>query len=167
LGDTTTRSFRIASYQPTWLKGAVTEKLSLASNAHDSPEAGCPDLNGLRVLLVEDSLSVGEAMKSLLQACGAKVAGPVATTVEADRLISENLPDAALVDVNLRGGEQADGLIDRLHDQGVRVVVTSGYTDLPLVPRNVTATLPKPFTEAQFFAALLAVAAPAADGCGS
>ena len=132
----------------------------LTSDVHDPPEAGCPDLNGVRILLVEDSLSLGEAMKSLLQACRADVIGPVASAAEADRLISKNLPDAALVDINLRGGERSDGLIDRLRDQGVRVVVTSGCTDLPLAPRNVAATLSKPFSEAQFFAALLAMATP-------
>ena len=141
--------------------------MSIAVNAHDPPEAGCPNLKGVRVLLVEDSLSVGEAMKSLLQACGAKVVGPVATKAEADRLISESLPDAALVDVNLRGGERADCLIDRLHDQGVRVVVTSGSSDHPLAPRNATVTLSKPFSEAQFFAALIAMATPAKEGGGS
>jgi len=141
-------------------KGAVTKKLLLTSDVHDPPEAGCPDLDGVRILLVEDSLSLGEAMKSLLQACRADVIGPVASAAEADRLISENLPDAALVDINLRGGERADGLIDRLRDQGVRVVVTSGYTDLPLASTNVAATLSKPFSEAQFFAALLAMATP-------
>ena len=140
--------------------------MSIAFNAHDPPEAGCPDLKGVRVLLVEESSSVGEAMKSLLQACGAKVVGPVATKAEADRLISESLPDAALVDVNLRGGERADCLIDRLHDQGVRVVVTSGSSDHPLAPRKAI-TLSKPFSEAQFFAALIAMATPAREGGGS
>jgi hypothetical protein len=47
----------------------------------------------VQILLVEDSSVVSAAM---LEACGADVAGPVATMVEADRLISENLPDAAL-----------------------------------------------------------------------
>jgi CheY-like chemotaxis protein len=112
------------------------DKLSRTSGVHDPPEAGCPDLNGVQILLVEDSSVVSAAMKDLLEACGADVAGPVATMVEADRLISENLPDAALVDINLRGGEQADGLIDRLHDRGVRVVVISGDTGSPLAPRK-------------------------------
>jgi CheY-like chemotaxis protein len=85
------------------------EKLSRTSDVHDPPEAGCPDLNGVQILLVEDSFILGAAMKDLLQACAADVAGPVATMAEADRLISENLPDAALVDINLRGGERADG----------------------------------------------------------
>ena len=93
--------------------------------------------------------------------------GPVATKAEADRLISESLPDAALVDVNLRGGERADCFIDRLHDQGVRVAVTSGSSDHPLAPRNAMVTLSKPFSEAQFFAALIAMATPAKEGGGS
>jgi len=160
------RSFLLGSVQEVRSRGqfspkeAVTKKLLLTSDVHDPPEAGCPDLNGVRILLVEDSLSLGEAMTSLLQACRADVIGPVASAAEADRLISKNLPDAALVDINLRGGERSDGLIDRLRDQGVRVVVTSGCTDLPLAPRNVAATLSKPFSEAQFFAALLAMATP-------
>jgi DNA-binding response OmpR family regulator len=68
----------------------------------------------MRILLVEDSCQVGVALKDLLQMFGADVAGPVATTAEAERLIS-HAPDVALVDVNLRGGEQAYGLIDELH----------------------------------------------------
>ena len=79
----------------------------------------------MHILLVEDSVSVGRAMKSLLNACGADITGPVATTTEAYHLIAERNFDAALVHINLRGGERADGLIDRLHSQGVRVVVTA------------------------------------------
>ena len=130
------------------------EKLSRTSDVHDPPEAGCPDLNGVQILLVEDSFILGAAMKDLLQACAADVAGPVATMAEADRLISENLPDAALVDINLRGGERADGLIDRLHDRGVRVVVISGDTGPPLAPGKAAATLLKPFSEADLLQAL-------------
>jgi DNA-binding response OmpR family regulator len=121
----------------------------------------------MRILLVEDSFNLGAAMKSLLQSCGADVAGPVATTADADSLIAENLPDVALVDINLRGGERADGLINRLHGQGVRVVVTSGGTVLLLAPGKVSATLAKPFSEAELFAALLPSTAPAADHNGS
>ena len=97
------------------------------SNAHSMPEAGPSDLKGLRVLVVEDSWHVGTATKRLLQALGADVVGPVATAADAVRLISEHAPDVAVVDINLRDGERAHGLIDRLHAQGIRVVVTSGY----------------------------------------
>ncbi len=117
------------------------------------------DLKGVRILLVEDSWHVGIALRSLLQAWGADVAGPVATAAEAERLISERAPDAAIVDFNLRWGERADSLIDRLHDQGVPVIVSSGYAVLPLAPEKVAAILQKPVDEAQLIAALRPVTA--------
>jgi CheY-like chemotaxis protein len=93
-------------------------------------------------------------MKSLLRAWGADVVGPVATTADAVRLISEQVPDVALVDLNLRGGELAYGLIDRLHGQGLRVVVTSGYADTSLASGKAAAILQKPVNEAQLLASL-------------
>jgi CheY-like chemotaxis protein len=87
------------------------------------------DLSGLRILVVEDSWHVGTAMRSLLRACGADVVGPAATTADAERLIFERAPDVALIDVNLRDGELAYDLLDRLHGRGIRVVVISGNLD--------------------------------------
>lgn len=153
--------------RPNRPQGAVTKKLSFSSNVHDPPEDGCADLNGMRILLVEDSWDLGIAVKSLLEACGAEVAGPVATAADADRLAAESLPDAALVDNHLRAGELADGLIARLHDQGVRVVVTSGDSGLLHVSPKAAATLPKPFSEAELLAALMPVPAVAAKARGS
>ncbi len=125
-----------------------------SSNAHGSPEAGLADLTGVRILLVEDSWQIGAALKSLLAALGADVAGPVATTADAERLLVEQIPDVAIVDFSLRGGEMADGLIDRLNDQGIRVIVMSGYAVLPLAPEKAVAILQKPIIEAQLLAAL-------------
>jgi DNA-binding NtrC family response regulator len=87
------------------------------------------------------------------------VAGPAATTAEAERLIAERIPDVALVDFNLRDNELADGLIDHLHDQGVRVIVTSGYAVFPMAPEKVAAILQKPISESQLLAALRPVVA--------
>jgi CheY-like chemotaxis protein len=125
------------------------------SNAHDPPESGSSDdLNGLDILLVEDSRSVGEAMKSLLKLLGADVAGPAASGAEAENLLSEHTPDVALVDFHLRGGELAYDLIARLRDQGVPVIVVSG-SGMPELPGvEVAAILQKPVGEAQLLAAL-------------
>jgi len=122
------------------------------------------ELRGLRILVVEDSWQLGVALKSLLEAWGAIVSGPVATTADAERMVSEHLPDVALVDYNLRGGERASGLIDRLHDRGVRVIVTSGYAVLPVVPEKAAAILQKPISEAALLASLRPAAAPEAPG---
>ena len=125
-------------------------------NAHNLPGAAPDswDLKGVSILLVEDSWHLGVALKNLLKAWGAEVFGPVATAAEADRLTSEQRPAVALVDLNLRGGERAYDLIDRLHDRGIPVIVTSGYEVLPRPPGKAVAVLQKPFGEAQLLALL-------------
>jgi CheY-like chemotaxis protein len=108
------------------------------------PEPESAHLHGLRVLVVEDSWQVSAALKRLLEAWGADVAGPVATVADAARLVSERTPDVALVDINLRGGELAYDLIDQLHDQGIRIVVVTGYADVSIDEKKVAAVLQKP-----------------------
>jgi CheY-like chemotaxis protein len=125
-----------------------------SSSAQEPPATGSADLTGMRILVVEDSWHIGIALQSLLRSLGAEVAGPVATAAEADRLVAEQTPEVALVDFNLRGGERANSLIDRLHDLGIRVVVTSGYATVPLEPGKAAAILQKPISEAQLLAAL-------------
>jgi len=121
--------------------------------------AESPDLTGIRILVVEDSWQIGIALKNLLEALGAEVSGPAATSADAYRLASEQAPHAAFVDFSLRGGERADGLIDRLHDEGVHVIVTSGYAVLPVMPRHAAAILQKPLSEVLLLDSLCQVVA--------
>ncbi len=130
-----------------------------SSHANECSNIECSDLSGVRILVVEDSCQVGIAVKNLLNAWGAEVSGPVATCADAQRLASEQAPDAALVDFTLRGGEQAAGLVDQLHDQGVHVVVTSGYPVLPVALRHAAAILEKPLREAELIGSLRQVVA--------
>jgi CheY-like chemotaxis protein len=123
------------------------------SNADDQPP-GALNLNGLRVLVVEDSWQVGAALKRLLDSCGADVAGPVATVADAARLVSERTVDVALVDINLRGGELAYDLIDHLHGQGIRIVVVTGYADVSIDEKKVAAVLQKPVSRARLLQSL-------------
>ena len=102
------------------------------------------ELKGLLVLVVEDSWEVAAGLTGLLKAWGADVLGPVATTSDALRLSAERTADAAIVDLSLRDGERAYGLIDRLHDLGIRVVLVSGYANVSLAEGKVAAILQKP-----------------------
>jgi len=105
------------------------------------------DLTGVRILVVEDSWQIGMAIPSLLKAFGAEALGPIANSVDAQRLVCEQLPHATLVDFNLRGGELAGALVEQLQEQGIYVVVTTGYSDLPGVRRNSIPILHKPVGE--------------------
>src|SRR2546426_11207776 len=101
-------------------------------------------LAGIRVLVVEDAWHVAKALKTALEQVGMDVAGPAATTADARRLIGERMPRVAVVDVNLKR-EMACGLIEELHDQGVSVVVVSGYAVPPISADKAAAILQKPF----------------------
>ena len=117
-------------------------------------------LEGVRVLVVEDAWHVAKALKSALENVGMEVSGPAATTAEARRLIAEHMPRVAVVDVNLKR-EMASGLIEELHDQGVSVVVVSGYA-LPPISADKAAAIPqKPFSGSELLAALRRVVAQA------
>jgi DNA-binding NtrC family response regulator len=117
-----------------------------SSNAPDPPVSS--ELLGVRILVVEDSWTVANSLKRFLLLLGADVAGPAATIAEAERLIAEHTPDVALVDIHLRGGERAYGLIDRLHDKGIPVIVTTGYAVVPSASGKVVAILEKPISMA-------------------
>ena len=113
------------------------------------------DLDGLRILVVEDGWQLGESLKALLESMGATVDGPVATVADADRLMSERTPDVALVDFRLREGELAGDLILRLNERGISVVVISGYYKvLPDPTVEVAAFLDKPFSHEQLLGVL-------------
>ena len=119
----------------------------------DAPNGGASGLKGLRVLVVEDTWLVAKALKTALEGLGMVVAGPAGNTAEAERLMAEETPQLAVVDVNLKG-EMAYGLIDRMHDRGVRVVVVSGYAVLPSSTKKAAAILQKPFSGAELQATL-------------
>lgn len=112
------------------------------------------ELDGVRVLIVEDSWDVGTGLKMLLESWGADPVGPAATMHDARCLVSERAPDVALVDINLRNGEQSYGLIDWLHERGIRIVVISGYPDVSLAHGKATAILPKPVRHELLLASL-------------
>ena len=124
-----------------------------STNDKDAANGEPAGLRGLRVLVVEDTWHVAKALKTALEGMGMVVAGPAANTADAERLIAEEIPHLAVVDVNLKG-EMAYGLIERMHDRGVRVVVVSGYAVLPNSTRKAAAILQKPFSGAELQATL-------------
>jgi DNA-binding response OmpR family regulator len=110
-------------------------------------------LDGIRVLLVEDTWHVAKALKTAIQQFGMHVSGPAATTADARRLLLSESPTIAVVDINLKR-ETACGLVDELYDRGVAVVVVSGYAEPPVPPSKVVAFLQKPFNANELLSAL-------------
>ncbi|CAN7757583.1 response regulator [Bradyrhizobium sp. LjRoot220] len=128
--------------------------MTASSSAYTPPPSGSSELKGVRILLVEDSWHVGNAIKRLLRALGADVAGPAAAIADAERLIAECKPDVAIVDIHLRDGEQANPLLDRLQEERIPVIVITGFTTAPIKPGAVEAVLQKPVSVERFLAVL-------------
>ena len=103
--------------------------------------------------MVEDTWHVAKALKVALEHMGMNVCGPVATIKAARSLVAEQMPSVAVVDVNLNG-EMASGLIEELHNHGVRVIVTSGYANPPVPMHKAAAILQKPFSASELIVAL-------------
>jgi DNA-binding response OmpR family regulator len=133
------------------------------SIAHDPPGPGSSELQGMGILLVEDSWQLGKAMKALLRKLGAEVAGPAATTADAERLVAERTPDVAIVDITLRDGERANNLIDRLQEQRIPVIVITGYATVSLPPGKAEAILQKPVSKEELLATLRPIIARQMD----
>jgi FixJ family two-component response regulator len=129
----------------------------VSSGSRGSSVAGPAELDGVCVLVVEDSWDVGTGLKMLLESWGADIAGPVATTADARSVTLERSPAVALVDINLRNGERSYELIDWLHERGVRIIVISGYPDIFLARDKAIAILPKPMREDILLASLRSV----------
>ena len=104
-------------------------------------------IKGARVLLVEDSPVVSDATADMLSDLGCEVVGPAGTMAPALTLASEEQLDAAIVDINIRGGK-AFSVLSLLRQRGVPFLLTSGYADWTLPEEwQDCPRLPKPYSE--------------------
>jgi len=99
------------------------------------------------ILIVEDEPLIAMMIEDFLEVLGKSVAGSVDSVDAALALIADGGIDAAILDVNLRGGEKSFPIADALAAKDIPFVFATGgshhtvaeeYRDRP--------TLPKPFT---------------------
>lgn len=111
-------------------------------------------LAGRRVLVVEDEALVAMLVEDALLDAGAEVVGPVATVADALDLLKHQLPEAAVLDLNLAGDSSAP-VADELAKHGVPFVVATGYGADGLPPGHANVpVLAKPYDPAELTAAL-------------
>ncbi len=117
-------------------------------------------LRGRRILVVEDEALVAMLVEDALLDAGARIIGPAATVAEALALLEAELPEAAVLDLNL-SGETSAPVADALVQQGVPFLVASGYgvAGLPEAHRGVPV-LAKPYDSGELTAALARLCSP-------
>lgn len=105
------------------------------------------DLNGMRVLVVEDDYFLASDHAMNLVAAGAEVIGPVGTIDDAIRLLMDNTTriDWAILDINLHG-DMVYPVADVLIDHGVPITFATGYDARAIADRYCAVPrIEKPF----------------------
>ena len=103
---------------------------------------------GRRVLVVEDEMTIVLVIEETLVGLGAEVVGPAARLDAALQLAREAKIDAAILDVNIRGGTSY-AVADILVERGIPFLFCSGYSDWALDARHCgRPRLTKPYSPA-------------------
>lgn len=83
---------------------------------------------GRRVLVVEDEMAIVLVIEETLHDLGAQVVGPASRVDAALSLAREEDIDAAILDINIRGGNSY-GVADILAEREIPFLFCSGYGD--------------------------------------
>lgn len=86
-----------------------------------------------RILVVEDDGILSEILTELLNGFGYEVVGPAGDLERARDALTRERPDAAMLDVNLRG-TAVFPLAEYCADNGIPFVFLTGYSDASMIP---------------------------------
>jgi CheY-like chemotaxis protein len=112
---------------------------------------------GRQVLVVEDEMTIVVMIEDALLHLGVEIVGPTAHLDAALRLAREAQIDAAVLDINIRGGNSY-GVADILAEREIPFVFCSGYGDWALAERHRTRPrLTKPFQSSELESQVLAL----------
>jgi DNA-binding response OmpR family regulator len=84
------------------------------------------ELNGRRILVVEDDYLVASLIQDVLEAAGCVVSGPIPRLPQAVGVAEADTCDAAVLDVNL-GGNQVFPVAEVLSRRQIPFVFVTGY----------------------------------------
>lgn len=116
--------------------------------------------SGLRVLLIEDEITIALLLEDMLGELGCKVIGPVARLGKAIEMAQREALDVAILDVNI-DGKEIYPVADELAARRIPFVFCTGYGSAGLrASYRDRPTLQKPFLRRDL-RALLAELCPA------
>ncbi|PZM16447.1 response regulator [Rhizobium tubonense] len=102
-----------------------------------------------QVLVVEDEMTIVLMIEDTLYELGAQVVGPASRLDAAILLAKEASIDAAILDVNIRGGNSYP-VADILAERGIPFIFCSGYSDWALEERHRDRPrLTKPYSSSE------------------
>ncbi|HEV2506701.1 MAG TPA: response regulator [Mesorhizobium sp.] len=94
-----------------------------------------PVAEGRQILVVEDEMIIALSIEDALLGLGASVVGPVSRLERALQLARESSLDAAILDVNILGGNSYP-IADVLAERQIPFLFCSGYSEWALEERH-------------------------------
>lgn len=112
----------------------------------NTPETESEPLAGLNVLVVEDEAIISFLIEDMLLSLGCASVAHAGTVKQAINVLSEQMPDAAVLDLNL-AGESGYAVAEKLEEGGIPFVFATGYGETGLPARwRERPVIQKPFT---------------------
>jgi len=157
------------SYEPEGLQATFRIPARHASLDTRSPTAAMPtkeiaqpsgnNLEGLRVLIVEDEMLIAINLEQILLDAGISDITTTSSSAQALQRLSEQAPDAAILDVNL-GRETSIAVAEELQRRNIPFMLTTGYGDRSALAAQFSdaPVLNKPYEAAAIIAELSAIA---------
>ena len=104
-------------------------------------------MSAQRILIVEDEPLIAMMLEDFLEALGRELVGTADSVGDALALVEQGGIDAAILDINLRAGEQSWPVADALAAAGIPFILSTGAggDSIPEAWRG-RPTLSKPFT---------------------
>ncbi len=93
-------------------------------------------MSTIKVLIVEDELIIAEDMKEMLQELQYEVVGIACDCSEAEEILIRDLPDIALIDIQLRCGDDGIALAKTVKEKyNIPVIIITSHSDKSTVER--------------------------------
>ena len=99
------------------------------------------------ILIVEDEPLIAMMLEDFLESLGHEVVGICESVEEAIEKVDEGGFDLAIIDVQLKDGQQVWPVADRLAEEGTPyIIATGGHVDPPPEQHAAAPILCKPYT---------------------
>jgi CheY-like chemotaxis protein len=119
---------RVRRVTELWRRGGRAARRRAARNLGRQGQVNS-DVDGLRLLIVEDDAQVGSTLADTLRAAGHTVCGVARTTTDAIVMTRLHRPSIAIVDLRLGDGDGVEIARQLLRMSGVGILFLTGYPD--------------------------------------
>jgi CheY-like chemotaxis protein len=113
------------------------------------------NLEGKRILVVEDEPLIGIMLTDILESAGCVVLGPAYDVRQALNLLADDGIDCAVLDVNLGSGQTSAPIADALEERKIPFMFATGYGEDALRTKDRERfRVDKPYDDDQVYLAL-------------